>query len=236
MAGGFSWAAMSGGLKESLEGVGIDKELGFNMLVSSAILIGVSYVAGKKFRTETDIEPSNEINFATAVEAIVLSVYNFSRTQLAGHARSFFWLTGGLFFFILLNNMIGTIPGFAPTTDKLNTTVTLAVVVFLAYNVVGISLHGPSYIKHFLGPVWWLSWLILPIELISHCVRPLSLALRLFGNMTGDHKVVAEFFKILAIGLPVIFMGMGVLVSFIQAFVFFLLTMIYIAGALEEAH
>ena len=236
MAVGFSWADMTGGLKDSFVEVGIDKQLGFNMLASSAVLIGVSYFAGKKFRSDKEVEPSTDINFSSVVETFVISIFNFTKTLLHGEARKFFWLTGGLFFFILINNLIGTVPGFAPTTDILNTTVTLGLFVFIFYNLVGFTAHGPSYIKQFMGPVWWLAWLMLPIELISHFVRPLSLALRLFGNMTGDHKVVAEFFKIFALGLPVVFMGMGLLVSFLQAYVFFLLSLIYISGALEEAH
>ena len=107
---------------------------------------------------------------------------------------------------------------------------------FLTTHIVGVGIHGFSYIKHFTGPVWWLAWLLLPIELISHFVRPVSLGLRLFGNMTGDHKVVGVFFGILPLLLPIPFLGVGLFVACLQAFVFLLLTLVYLSGAMEHAH
>ena len=137
--------------------------------------------------------------------------------------------------FILIANFLALIPGFLPPTDSLRTTLALGLVAFVAYNWWGIKTHGfAAYFKHFLGPVWWLSWLILPIELISHFVRPASLALRLMGNMYGDHQVLGQFlaFGLLLIPLPV--MALGLMVVVVQTLVFTLLTIVYIALAVEE--
>jgi F-type H+-transporting ATPase subunit a len=103
-------------------------------------------------------------------------------------------------------------------------------------HIVGVREHGFRYVKHFVGPVWWLAPLILPIEIIGHLARPLSLSLRLFGNMYGHEIVLMIFFTLVPLLLPIPMMVMGILVAFIQTFVFMLLSMIYIAGALEEAH
>ncbi|NOQ51087.1 MAG: F0F1 ATP synthase subunit A, partial [Desulfuromonadaceae bacterium] len=96
--------------------------------------------------------------------------------------------------------------------------------------------HGGAYVKHFMGPIWWLAPLIFVIEIIGHLARPLSLTLRLFGNMWGHEIVLMIFLMLVPLFLPIPMMLMGVLVAFIQTFVFTLLAMIYIAGALEEAH
>ena len=158
-------------------------------------------------------------------------------TQVMGlhEARVFYPFIGALFCFIFFSNLIGSVPGFLPPTDNLNTTLALGLFVFVYYNVAGIRAVGfLNHMKHFMGPVWWLAWLILPIELVSHLFRPLSLGLRLRGNIMGDHVVLGVFNSLVPIGLPVIFLGLGVFVAFIQAFVFCLMTMVYIS--LSTAH
>ena len=111
-----------------------------------------------------------------------------------------------------------------------------ALLVFVVTHWYGVKEHGVSYFKHFFGPIWWLAPLMLIIEVISHIARPLSLSLRLFGNMYGHEIVLMIFLALVPFLLPVPMMLMGVLVAFIQTFVFTLLSMIYLAGALEEAH
>jgi F-type H+-transporting ATPase subunit a len=128
------------------------------------------------------------------------------------------------------------IPGFYPPTANLNTNAALALTVFFMTHVVGIKKHGLAYLKHFMGPILWLAPLIFIIEIIGHLARPMSLSLRLFGNMYGHEIVLMIFVGLVPFLLPVPMMLMGVLVAFIQTFVFTLLAMIYIAGALEEAH
>jgi F-type H+-transporting ATPase subunit a len=132
--------------------------------------------------------------------------------------------------------MLGLIPGFMPPTANLNTTAACAVIVFVLTHIIGLKEHGLGYIKHFTGPVWWLAPLMLPIEIVGHLARPLSLSLRLFGNMTGHELVVLVLMFLVPVFVPVVMSLMGLLVAFIQAFVFALLAMIYLGGSLEEAH
>ena len=152
-------------------------------------------------------------------------------------AKRYLPLVGTLFIFILFSNLLGLIPGFLPPTETLKTNLALSISVFVLSHVFGVREHGLKYFKHFLGPIWWLIPLMLPIELISHVARPVSLSMRLMGNIVGDHKLVGVFFGILPFILPVPFMVMGVLVCVVQAVVFSLLTTVYISQAVaHEEH
>jgi F-type H+-transporting ATPase subunit a len=150
--------------------------------------------------------------------------------------KPYFPLIATLAFFIFIANMLGLIPGFMPPTANLNTTAACAVIVFVLTHIIGLKEHGVGYIKHFMGPVWWLAPLIFPIEIVGHLSRPVSLSMRLFGNMTGHELVVMILIFLVPFAVPVLMSIMGLLVAFIQAFVFALLSMIYLSGALEEAH
>jgi F-type H+-transporting ATPase subunit a len=177
--------------------------------------------------------PSGLQNF---MEVIIDGIENMIGETMGEKGRNFFPLIATLALFVLVSNLIGLIPGFYPPTANLNTTAACAIVVFLATHVVGIKEHGFHYLKHFMGPIWWLAPLMFFIEIIGHMSRPLSLSLRLFGNMNGHELVLMIFFALAPFLVPLPMMLMGVLVSFIQAFVFMLLAMIYIQGSLEEAH
>ncbi len=139
---------------------------------------------------------------------------------------------------IFVSNAIGLIPGLLPPTANLNATAGLAIVVFFATHIIGFKEHGVKYIKHFIGPVWWMAPLMLPLEIIGHLARPLSLSLRLFGNMMGHEQIVVVLLILMPFGYPLLALAtvLGVLVIFLQTFIFTLLSMLYIAGALEEAH
>jgi F-type H+-transporting ATPase subunit a len=151
------------------------------------------------------------------------------------NAKKFFPLIGALWLFILFGNLIGLVPGFVTPNDTLKTNVGLAVMVFLLTHYFGIREHGfINYFKHFLGPSPALAPLIFPIELISHLARPLSLAVRLLGNMMADHKVVMSFFALVPILVPLPFLLLGILICLIQALVFCTLTMVYISMAIEH--
>jgi F-type H+-transporting ATPase subunit a len=150
--------------------------------------------------------------------------------------RKYFPVLGGFAFFILSSNLITNVPGFQPPTADLNTTVVLAMMSFLFYNYLGIRAQGFGYAKQFIGDVWWMIPLMVPIEVISHLSRPLSLSIRLFGNIFAEHTLAAVFFMLVPFGLPLIFAPLGVFVAFMQTFVFILLSMVYIAGALEHGH
>jgi len=152
------------------------------------------------------------------------------------HGRDYFTVMGGFAFFILACNLITNVPGFQPPTAHLNGTVALGLMSFLYYNYIGLTKNGTSYLKQFLGDPPWLAPLMIPIELLSHISRPLSLSVRLFGNIFGEHTLAGVFFGLMPIGLVVVFAPLGIFVSFMQAFVFTMLSMIYIAGALEHGH
>ncbi|MEI6703365.1 MAG: F0F1 ATP synthase subunit A [Deltaproteobacteria bacterium] len=170
------------------------------------------------------------------METVIGGIENMIVETMGEHGRPFFPLIATLAIFVLVSNLIGLIPGFFPPTANINTTAACAIIVFLSTHVVGIKHHGLHYVKHFLGPIWWLAPMIFFIEIIGHLSRPVSLTLRLFGNMNGHELVLMVFFALAPFMVPLPMMLMGVLVSFIQAFVFMLLAMIYIQGSLEEAH
>ncbi len=170
------------------------------------------------------------------MEVVVGGIENMILETMGEKGRPFFPLVATLAIFILVSNLIGLIPGFFPPTANINTTAACAVIVFLSTHVVGIKEHGFHYLKHFMGPIIWLAPIMFFIEVIGHLSRPLSLTLRLFGNMNGHELVLMIFFGLAPFLVPLPMMLMGVLVSFIQAFVFMLLAMIYIQGSLEEAH
>jgi F-type H+-transporting ATPase subunit a len=158
--------------------------------------------------------------------------------DVMGHeGKPFFPLIATLFVYILAMNWIGLIPGMGSPTADINTPLSMALVVFLTTHFVGIKTHGPKYIKHFMGPVWWLSPLIFIIEVISHFSRIMSLTFRLFGNVLGEDLVLAILILLAgAYFAPLPMMFLAIFTSFVQAFIFSLLTMLYVAGALEHAH
>jgi len=170
------------------------------------------------------------------MEVVVSGIENLLEETMGKEGRPYFPLIATFALFILVSNLIALIPGFYPPTANLNTNAALALTVFFMTHIVGVKEHGLAYLKHFMGPILWLAPLIFIIEIIGHLARPLSLSLRLFGNMYGHEIVLMIFIGLVPFILPVPMMLMGVLVAFIQTFVFTLLAMIYIAGALEEAH
>jgi F-type H+-transporting ATPase subunit a len=152
-------------------------------------------------------------------------------------ARRYLPIIGSLFVFILFSNLLSLIPGFIPPTDTLKTNLGLALMIFLLTHVLGVRAHGIKYFKHFLGPWLPLAPLMLPIEIISHIARPVSLAMRLLGNISADHAVVLAFFAVIPFLVPVPFLIMGVFVSVVQAVVFSLLSTVYIGSAIaHEEH
>jgi F-type H+-transporting ATPase subunit a len=152
------------------------------------------------------------------------------------NARRFLPLVGTLACFIFFSNALALIPGFAPPTATPKTNLALALMVFLLTHYYGVREHGLAYFKHFLGPVLWLAPIMLPIELVSHIARPISLTLRLMGNMFADHKVVGTFFFLVPLIVPLPFLILGTLVVIVQTMVFCLLTMVYIQGAVAHEH
>jgi F-type H+-transporting ATPase subunit a len=200
------------------------------------ILLALGLSVRLAFAGNRTMPLANPLAVPNLLEFGVRQLLSFMEGTLGAHARKFLPLVGTAFFFILFCNLMGSIPGFDSPTADYNTTLACALVVFVATHYVGFRTHGPSYIKSFLGPFWWLAWMMLPLEIISHFARIVSLSFRLFGNISGDHKVVATFLGMVPWGVPVIFMGLGIFVACVQAFVFALLTIVYISLAMEEHH
>ena len=153
-----------------------------------------------------------------------------------GRGKDFVPFVAGLAFFIFLSNIFGLFFFLQPPTANTSTTFALSLTAFLFYNIVGIRRQGPlNYAKHFMGPVWWLFPLMVPIEIISHLARVLSLALRLFGNIFGEHTATGMFLVIVPLFVPAM-MGLGLLGATIQTFIFVMLTTVYVSGAVAEEH
>ena len=198
--------------------------------LAMAILIGLSLAARFSLKKTAPTGVQN------LLEAIVSGLENFIVDIMGPEGRHYLSLIGTLFLFILVCNLEGLIPGFDSPTANINTTLALALVTFTATHYIGIKRHGFAYVKHFMGPMWALAPLMLPIELISHFARVMSLTFRLFGNMVAKHKLLLVLALLAPYIAPVPILGLGLLVSFVQALVFALLTMLYLSGSVEAAH
>ncbi len=174
----------------------------------------------------------------SVVELIVEGFLNLAEEVMGRKGRFFIPWVLTFFIFILISNVLGLIPGLAPPTANLNTTLGLALIVFVMTHVVGVKEHGVGYVKHFTGPMWWLAPLMFPIEIFGHIARPVSLSMRLFGNMFGHELLVGVMLVLMPFAYPLLAFAtvLGVLAVVIQAFIFALLAMAYMGGALEEAH
>jgi len=198
--------------------------------VVMAVLIILGYLATKSIT----MVPTKMQNL---FESVISGLEEFMIGITGEEGRWLFPLIGTIFLYVLVCNLLGLIPGFFPPTANLNTTASCAVTVVIFTHVIGIKYHGASYIKHFLGPVWWMIPIIFPIEIIGHLARLLSLSFRLFGNMMGHELVLGILFGLAgAFFVPLPIMALGILVCFIQAFVFFMLSIMYFTGAMEHAH
>jgi F-type H+-transporting ATPase subunit a len=219
--------------------------------IASALLVVVLLVVGSILayravkKAAHDPLPDGKLTVRNVFELAVQSLDNLVQDTMGHHhGRHFTPIIGTIFLFIFCSNLLGTIPGFLPPTSNVNTNIAVAIVVFFLTHYYGVKEHGAGYIKHFMGPVVFLVPLMLAIELVSHLVRPLSLTIRLYGNISGDHIVLNIFSNIWhtlgihipEVGIPVVFLLLGIFVSFVQAFVFSLLSMVYISGAMAHDH
>ena len=170
-------------------------------------------------------------------EVIISGLEDFMISVTGEEGRWLFPVAATVFIYIFACNIVGLIPGFYPPTATLNTTASCAIPVFVFTHLIGVKYHGIKYVKHFCGPVWWMIPIVFPIEVIGHLARVLSLSFRLFGNMMGHELVSAILFALAGLFFaPLPMMGLGIFVSLVQAFVFFLLSVMYFTGAMEHAH
>lgn len=206
--------------------------------VLSAGIIGAFSLVGRMAlgSGETAVTPAGRFSIKGFFEVVTEFIVSLSDMVMGEEGRKFVPMFGAIFLYIWISNLIGLIPGMTPSTDNINTTIGLGLFSFLSYNYFGIREHGLAYLKHFLGPVWWLAWLMVLIEIVGHVIRPLTLGLRLAGNISADHTVLSIFLDIAPWGVPAIFYGMGIFVASMQAFVFTILSMIYVSMAIAHDH
>jgi F-type H+-transporting ATPase subunit a len=171
-------------------------------------------------------------------ELIYSFLHGESRENIGHEGPRFLPFFGTIFIFILFCNLIGIIPGFESPTMNPSVPAGCALLVFCYYNFMGFKQQGIfKYLAHFAGPVWWLAPIMLPIEIISHMARPLSLTIRLYANMLAGEKITVAFIGLTYLVAPAVFMGLHVFVSLLQAYIFVLLTMIYLSETVpHEAH
>ncbi len=188
---------------------------------------------------EKAIVPAGRFSLKGVFEVLTEFIVSLTDTVLGKGNLVYVPLFASIFLFILVNNIVGLLPGMTPPTDNFNTTFAVGIFSFITYHFVGISQRGIKYYEDFVGHLplsFILLWpVLIPIELLSHAFRPVSLGLRLAGNMTGDHAVVGVFLELLPAPfvyfVPIVFYALGLLVCFIQAFVFTLLSMTYVMMA-----
>jgi F-type H+-transporting ATPase subunit a len=228
----------------------------FFAIVVSLLLVWFAFAARASLVKASDpVVPAEGLGARNITELLLdIVVLRQSDAIIGRQGRKYVPYFATFFFFILFANLLGLLPGFGAPTSNLNTTLGLAIASFVGYNFIGIREQGAGYLKHFLGPMTSLPGqsviskaLFVPLLLISvmfffvleafsHGFRPVSLSLRLFGNMMGDHEVIGAFIGLTKVVVPVAFYLMGTLVSVIQAFVFMLLSMIYVALAISHGH
>ena len=254
-ASGFSWAHLIvptlglDGLFDSL-GISTANHVVFHSWLACFVVIGFAIVA-RIGLTKAMSRPGLEKYFAdeslsprTVAEVVAANWLSLMKDMMpAKDARMFFPVVGALFCYIFVSNIMGIFPGFLPPTDNSNTNVGMAIMVFVLFNFVGLTRDPVGYIKHMMGPIWLLALPLLALESFSLCVRMVTLTLRLTGNMFGDHTVFTVMSNLSAdipvigwlIPIPVPFLALAIFVSFMQAFVFSILTAVYVGTALPHA-
>ena len=206
--------------------------------VVAGILLVLIALMGRKALGAGDsaVELSDKLSVKGFFEAYMDFIGSLAELVIGHDGKKFIPMFASIFLFIWVNNLLGLIPGMTPATDNINTTVAAGLFVFVAYNIYGFKEHGISYLKQFMGPLLVLAPLMIVIELVSHMVRPMSLGLRLQGNMLGDHTVLGIFLDLVPYLIPVIFYFLGLFVCTMQAFVFTMLSMIYVSMAISHDH
>lgn len=212
---------------ESLTGFSIPDYFAILILIMASTLI-VMILMKKR------LSPDKPGIIQHIMELWIETVGGFMKDIIGPHADRYLPIIGAFSILILFSNLIGLIPGFMPPTGNIIVTISLALTSFFAYNFYGFKAHGIGYLKHFAGPIAWLMFLFIPIEIVSNLARPLSLSVRLFGNIFGDHQVGNVFLHLCPPVIPVPLILLGIFVSFLQTLVFMILSIIYIAGAVEH--
>ena len=219
-----------------LGALGLPEKIATAGLVA-AMLIGFALAVHRKLASAAAaLTPEDGVTSRNIAEAFVEAMVGLAEGVIGHGAERHVPLLGSFFAFILVCNLVGLVPGFSPPTSDFNITFGLGVVSFLAYNLYGAREHGAKYVKQFLGPMLFLAPLMLVVEIFSHLFRPVSLGIRLYANMFADHQVVEIFTSLTKFVVPVLFYVLGAFVGVVQAFVFTMLSAIYIALAISHEH
>ncbi len=202
----------------------------FAMEVLALILLLIFFVA---------VRLSLSVEHPGAIQQIAEMIHGFVSDQaesiIGPGGQRYVLFTTCVLLFILLSNLMGLVPGLVSPTAKPTVPLGVALLAFFYYHFHGLREQGlVGYIKHFLGPLWWIAWMMLPIEIISHCARILSLTVRLYANMFAGEMVYLVFFSLVPFAIPVVFLGLHLFVGLIQAYIFMLLTMIYLSEAVAH--
>ena len=205
-----------------------------NFVAMEVLVFGLLLITFLLVRSSLSVEKPGGLQHM--FEGIIGFVEGQSRDVIGPHSEGFtpFLVTLGLF--ILISNLFGVVPGLESPTASPAVPLGCALCTFVYYQGHGFRHAGIGYLKHFLGPVWWLTPLMLPLEIFGHFVRIMSLTLRLYANMFAGDMVTLVFFSLVPIGLPVVFLGLHIGVAALQAYIFVLLTTVYLAGAVAEEH
>jgi F-type H+-transporting ATPase subunit a len=213
------------------------------LLVTVGILWWARVALRQVQAVDDAVVPDATLTARNTLEILVEKLVGIAESVIGPTARKYVPLYGSFFIFILVSNLLGLLPGFSPPTSNFNVTFALGLTSFVMYNYYGFQEHGVGYLKHFVGPIPLLAVLMVPLELIDNCVRPLTLGLRLAANMTADHLVLGIFTDLTKLVVPVVFYLLGAFVSLIQTFVFTLLSLVYVSLAVaghgdheEHAH
>jgi F-type H+-transporting ATPase subunit a len=206
-----------------------------SLLVALLVLVAAFATRSSIQNLDSAVIPDDKLSLRTFMEVFIGYFYDLMKDMMgAKRAKRYFPIIGTFSLFIFFSNCIGLIPGMLPPTSSLNITAGCAVVVFVLFNYYGLKENGFGYIKHLAGPVWWLAPLLLPIEILSLCIRPITLCVRLMLNMAVDHLLVTIAVAMVPLLLPVPILMLSTLVCVVQVLVFCILTSIYIALATEH--
>ena len=219
------------------------------LIAGALLLFGGVLIRRRVATADGGVMPDEGITVRNLLEVLVEWLAGMARERMGPDWRKYFPVVGTMFFFILISNLMGLVPGLAGATSDVNTTAAWAIMSWVFYTAIGIAKHKHQYLVKFMGPSFFekeifgrhvhfrlLIPIFLPLEIVLDLARILTLAVRLLANMFADHTVVAVWLSLMPVVVPAVFMGLGLVVAFLQAFVFALLTMIYIRLALDEPH
>jgi F-type H+-transporting ATPase subunit a len=219
------------------------------LLTGFLLVLGGILLRRRIAATNGGLVPDEGFSLRNILEVLVELIADLAKDRIGPEWRKYFPIVGTMFLFILVANLLGLVPGVGGPTGDANTTWAWAVIAWLVYTVVGIAKHKHNYLVKFMGPSFFekeiggrvvhfrlLMPIFLVLELPLDLARIFTLAIRLLANMFADHTVILVMLTLVPIGVPAIFMGLGLIISFLQAFIFTLLTMIYIGLALDEPH